>query len=211
MQQLHLLFGLVFATILSCISIVYAQEITGTQAEFDLNIEGKQDLPPMETTGTASIREELLRIDFTHPLTLEPVVMLIDQPGDVLTVLYPDTLNGEQYQISAFDHLNGFNAIASVIAGEDPLLPESWQREPPHQDDSGNTHNIATNGNTTINWWVDADGQPLRAQAEKGHLSLNIVITKYSLLKLEESLFVVPDDYYLGPVHTDSPEDLPSL
>jgi hypothetical protein len=211
MQQPLVSFCLAFIAVLLGSSFAFAQKATGTQAEFDLSVEGQQDLPPMETTGTASIREELLRVDFTHPLTLEPVVMLVDQPADLLVVLYPDTLNGEQYQISAFDHLDGFSAVAAVLTGEDPVLPEHWQREPPQDTDSGAVHHMATNGTTTIDWWVDADGQPLRARAAKGHLAIEIAVTKYSSIELEPSLFAVPDDYYLGPLHTDSPEDLPSL
>ena len=184
-------------------------------AAFTARVELGEEAPALQLSGRVALTEGKLRISITQDITMEEYVILVDYPADALTMLYPDTLNGQRYKLSAFDHLDGFSRIHGMLRGELPDPPQGWtvSHDDTELDGSPAVHYRAKGPeDKALDWWVRGDHMPVKALLKVAGTNVLIEVTDYDTAAVVDPvLFTVGEGYTITDAGGSVPEHLPSL
>lgn len=193
-----------------------ADQVTGLTASYTATLSFGENAPVLPFHGELALAGDRLRISVSQDITLEEYIALVNYKADTLTLLYPDTLNGQRYKLSTFDHLNGFSRIRDVLTGKPPQVPAGWKTaELKDQELNGETckhHTAKKEGGASLEWWTRGDGLPVQAQLIDGDTKVAISITAYERqAQINPALFAISKDYTITEAKDGVPDGLPSL
>lgn len=208
--------ALVLLACLAAATHAPAAQAAAVTAQFDGELLVAEGAPAFAFSGTVLAASDKMRIEVTQQATQEQALMLVDFAAGQLTILYPDTLNGQRYNLEEFDYLQGFARIRDALAGEGPDLPAGW-KETANEDreldgTKCNYRSALSPKGLVVELWTGADHRPLRATATRE--SLQVVINAHDFAaaaSLDESVFAIPEDYTITEAEGGVPEGLPQL
>jgi hypothetical protein len=185
-------------------------------ADFTSEVVYSEGTGLMDFSGSLIVNEANLRIDLLLHQTDEQVRLLVDYGLGTLIVLYPDTLNGTSYELAGFDDAGGFVRIRDALLGRQPEPPAGWTStaaESAELDGAACTRRSATGPDgALVEWWVGADGRPLKIDGRRGELRLSVSLSDYQQAgEVEELTFAVPEGYTVKASEGGRPEGLPRL
>jgi len=193
-----------------------AEQPAATTANFAGEVVYSEETGLLDFSGSLIVTADNLRIDLTQEQTDERVRLLVDYTAGILTVLYPDTLNGTRHQLADFDDAGGFVRIRDALLGRQPEPPEEWTATAAESAELAGvacTKRSATAPDgASIVWWLAGDGRPLKVDGHKQDLRISVSLSDYQPLdKIEPLTFAVPEDYAVEAGQGDAPEGLPRL
>jgi len=219
---------IMLAGLLWCAGVTAA---TATEAEryvladFDAVLTASIDDEPitLSTSGIACADREAerLQVKAADVLTGEDVVLLADFAADELTLLYPDTLNGERVQLSSFDTYNGFAGIRDALLGAPVDLPaingKSWKFDVKPADDLY-IHEASHADGYRLEWHTVKDtNEPRYVSLNRDEITVEIMITAYRAAADAEVQAaglggaIELDSFTIGEAEAGVPERLPRI
>lgn len=185
-------------------------------AAFTASVAYGEEAPLLDFTGRLLLSGPKLRVELTQPLTDEALIVLLDYDAGNLTLLYPDTLNGERYSLDAFDSIDGFPRLREALDGLAPAVPDGW-RQTSHgtaQLDGRQCQHFSAESEDglTVHWWTRADNRPVKVIATAADATLTVHLSDYDTDAAASAAdFEVPEGYTLSEPAADMPDQLPDL
>lgn len=215
MKRLALI-TVVLAAVVAVVPAVQAADPESVAAAFTADLSFGEEAPLLGFSGDLLLAGERMRAEFTHELTGEATIVLLDYDTGAFVLLYPDTLNGQRHDLAAFDEIDGFRRVREALTGAQPEMPSGWKQqvlEPDELDGLLCAHFSAESGDgVRVEWWTRSDGRPLRAIATVGDASLDVRLRDYTLNPdVDPSAFEIPEGYTIADAGDDTPAALPEL
>ena len=177
-------------------------------AEMLPNTEGAK---PISMSGSLLSSAGRLRIDTTHPLTTESVVLIANFSSNNALMLYPDTLNGFSTSLGGLDKHGYLTIMRGYIEGGKLNLPEGWKSEKLAKEKLGGKDaqhmRVTTKSGRKIDYWLNADNRvvKLTTSDDSGKLTMNF--NDYNTkATAKDSQFTHGKDYVISAI--DNPEVL---
>ena len=209
-------FAVALIACLAAAAPALAAQPAAVSAQFDGELLVAEDAPAFLFSGTILVASDKMKIDVVQQATLEHALILVDFTAGLLTILYPDTLNGQRYKLEEFDHLQGFARIRDALDGIQPELPPGWEEtanEKTQLDGVDCTFLSALSPDgLAVELWTGTDNLPLRATAKQATISVVITTHDFEPVdSLDDSAFLIPEGYTVSDAEEDAPAGLPQL
>ncbi len=127
-----------------------------------------------------------MRVEFTQNLTQEDMIALVDFTALEATLLYPDTLNGQRFDLKSFskaDYLQRVRELVSTKPGETPAGWKSSSVKDEAAKAAGQTHILLTGpAGEKVDLWRDNASKPVKMliATTKWTLTVNLTNVKYN-------------------------------
>jgi hypothetical protein len=185
-------------------------------ARFNASVSYGSEGPLLDFTGSVLVSGARMRVELTQALTEEPMIVLLDYDASTLTLLFPDTLNGERYSLEDFDSIGGFPRVRDALDGSVPTMPDGWKQEShgTAQLDGRQCKHFSAQSEDglAVEWWTRADNRPVKVIGQAGDIALTIYIDDYDADAAAAAAdFEVPEGYTISEPETDMPDQLPDL
>jgi hypothetical protein len=197
--------------------IAHAKPVQSASAEFDGLLELKGEHPLKITlTGKVYWSSPRLRVDFTQNLTQETLTALVDFDEQLATLLYPDTLNGQQFDLKTFeqaDYLGRVRDLVSTAPGETPAGWKSSKVDDKSAATMGQTHTLLTGRNgEKVDLWRGKDSKPVKmlVSTVDWTMSLDLENVKYNET-ISPNTFTYSRDYSITKLEQLPAGSLPGV
>lgn len=185
-------------------------------ANFTASVSYGNEGPLLDFTGSVLVSGASMRVELTQALTAEPMIVLLDYDASTLTLLYPDTLNGERYSLDNFDSIGGFPRVRDALDGAVPTVPEGWKHKShgAEQLDGQQCQHFSAESEDglSIQWWTRADNRPVKVIGQARDVALTVFIKDYDADAAAGAAdFEVPEGYTISESDADMPDQLPDL
>ena len=185
-------------------------------ASFAASVSYGDEGPLLDFTGSILVSGARMRVELTQALTEEPMIVLLDFDASTLTLLFPDTLNGERYSLEDFDSIGGFPRVRDALDGVAPTVPDGWKQKShgTAQLDGQQCQHFSAESEDglSVQWWTRADNRPVKVIGQSGDVALTIHISDYDAdAPATAADFKVPEGYTISEPEAAMPEGLPDL
>ena len=211
---MHRLLIVILPVLLALAATATAKPAQTVAAGFDgvLEIAGETDNPfKIKLDGELWWSAPKLRVDFLQSLTQESMIALVDFEAQEATLLYPDTLNGQQLDLTSFSKADYFQRVRDLVSTKPGDTPPGWESKTVEDKEAkalGQTH-TQLNGpaGEHVDLWRDSDKLPakMHIQTKKWNLILNLNNVEYDKA-ISADRFTYSSDYTVIQVE-DLPDD----
>jgi outer membrane lipoprotein-sorting protein len=200
---MHRVLLVMLVAVLALAVTVYAKPAQSVTAGFDgvMEVKGKSDKPfKISMDGKLYWSAPKLRVDFTQNLTQEDAIALVDFDKQVATLLYPDTLNGQLYDLKNFNQADYFKRVRDLVSTKVGETPSGWTSKAVTDDTAkaaGQTHVLLTGpGGEKVDLWRGKESKPVKMliTTTKWTLTLNLSDVKYGVA-IPADKFTYSKDY----------------
>lgn len=173
-----------------------------------LDREGELDL---DLAGSVIHSYPHTRIEFVHPVTQEGIVLILDASRFSALILYPDTLNGLEYDYSGKYYADWPGGFASFLSTDPEAAPKDWKKTVGKPAENGVREVQLTSDDFAVDCRIDADATPLSMDVATPDHTASFIFSNYTMLdEADPGLFAVPDGFSLERITTlEGKEQLP--
>lgn len=214
---MHRILLVVLPMLLALALTATAKPVESVSASFDgvLTTTGERQLN-IKLEGELWWSAPKMRVDFKQNLTQEDMSALVDFDAKQATLLYHDTLNGQQFDLAKFSKADYFQRVRDLVSTSPGETPSGWKSSTVKDDEAkaaGHTHTqLSGPGGEQVDLWRDKDSKPVKMliSTAKWALTVNLSNVKYGEA-IPSDKFTYSSDYSVEKAD-DLPEGgLPNL
>jgi hypothetical protein len=177
---------------------------------------GVEEAPTLSFSGKLTQAGMRLRVDVQDQLTTEQLIVLADAESLELTLLFPDTLNGQRFRLAELNEQRQLELIREAIAGGEVKPPGAWKtvKLAAEEIDGERCRHYRTEPaeGVSIEWWSGPDQRPRRVIASRSDVQFTVHISAYDTsAAADPQFFTVPADYTISEGRGPAAEQLPPL
>lgn len=186
---MHRVLLIILPVLLALAVTATAKPVQTVSASFDgvIEVQGNSDKPlKVNLGGKLWWSAPKLRVDFTQNLTQEDMIALVDFDKQQATLLYPDTLNGQLFDLKTFSKADYFKRVRDLVSTKPGETPDGWKSSAVKDDAAkalGQTRTQLTGpAGEKVDMWRDKNSTPVKMliKTEKWTLTVNLHDVEYA-------------------------------